>query len=93
MNDSEVVEVCRTGHDLRELSVFKDWVGIHEETGSGLTNRKWFAFRLAPVNPTTFPFCIQWKMVRKLWGSAEKETPDKGKTEGRDRRFQPMVSR
>ena len=32
MNDSEVVEVCRAGHDLRELKVIKDKAGTYENS-------------------------------------------------------------
>lgn len=82
MDNSEVVEVGRAGHDLVELKVIEDMIRIHEETASGLTSRKRFALGLALAYSITFPFCIQSEMIRKLWGSVETETPSKGRTLG-----------
>ena len=83
MNNPELVEIGRTRHDLGELKVIKDRkVGIREETANGLTNRKRFTSGLDLVYSITFPFCIHSETMRNHRGSAEKETPNKGKMLG-----------
>ena len=82
MNNTEVVQVDRAGHNPRELKVVEDKVEICEETASGLTNCKRFTSGLALVYSITFPFCIQSDTMRKLGGSVETETPNSGKMLG-----------
>jgi hypothetical protein len=83
MNNSELVKVGRTGHDLRELKVIKDRKsGIRRKTASGLTNSRRFASGLDLVYSITFPFRIQSETMQKHWGSAETDTPKRGKMFG-----------
>ena len=83
MNNPELMKICRTGHDFRELKVIKDrQSGICEKAASRLTNRKRFTSGLDLVYSITFPFCIQSERIRKYWGFAETETPNKGKILG-----------
>ena len=94
MNNPKVVDVGHAGHDLRELYVIEERkVVIREEAASGLTNHKRLTSGLDLVYSIMFPFRIQSEVIRKLGGSVETETPNKGKTFGWDRRFQPMISR
>ena len=80
MNNSELVKVGHTGHDLGELKVIEDSKsGIRGETASELTNNRRFACGLDLVYSTRFPFCIQSETIRKLQGFVETETPNNGK--------------
>ena len=66
MDNPEVMEVGRTGHDPAELEVIEDRkVGVRKETASGLTNCKRFTSGLDLVYSITFPFCIQAETIRK----------------------------
>ena len=60
---------------------------------SGLTNWRRFASGKDLVYSTTFPLDIQSVRMRKQRGSADTETPNKGKIFGWDRCFQLMISR
>ena len=83
VNNPKLVEIGRARHDLGELKVIEDReAGIREEKESGLTNRKRFTSGLDLVYSTTFPFCIHSETIRKHRGSAEKETPNRGKMLG-----------
>ena len=94
MNDSELVKVGHTGHDLGELKVIGNRKsGIRGGTASELTNNRRFARGLDLVYSTTFPFCIQSETIRKLQGSVETKTPNNGRMLGWDRCFQPIISR
>lgn len=83
MNNPKLVKVCHTGHDLSELKVVKNRKSrICGKTASRLTNSKRFTSGLDLVYSITFPFCIQSEKIRKLWGSVETETPNKGRMFG-----------
>lgn len=94
MNNSCLMKVGRTRHDVGELKVIKDHKSeIRRESASVLTNSKRFASGLDLVYSTTFPFFIQSETMRKCWGSMETETPNKGRMFGWDSHFQHMISR
>ena len=83
MNNPEVVEVGRAGHDPRELKVVNNRkVGACEEIASRFTNRKRFTSGLDLVYCITSPFSTQSETMRKNQGSVEMETPSKGKMLG-----------
>ena len=83
VNNPELVKVGHARHDPSELKVIKDrQSGICEGTTSEPTNRKRFTSGLDLVYSTTFPFRIQSEMMRKFRGSAEIETPRKGRMLG-----------
>ena len=67
MNDSRLVKVGHTGHDLGELKVIEDRKNrIRGGTASGLTNNRRFARGLDLVYSTRFPFFIHSETIRKL---------------------------
>jgi hypothetical protein len=83
MNNPERMKVGRTRHDLGELKVIRDRKsGIYQETTKGLTNSKRFASGFDLVYSIMFPFRIQSEKIRKHWGSAETDTPKRGKMLG-----------
>ena len=63
------------------------------EAAGGFTNRKRFASGLALAYCITFPLGIHSVRMRKQYGSADTEIPNRGKMLGWDRCFQPMISR
>ena len=83
MDNSELVKVYHPRHDLSKLKDITDCKGeIRGETVSGLTNNKRFAFVLDLVYSVTFPLRIHSETIRKCWGFAVIETPNKGKMFG-----------
>ena len=65
MNDTEVVEVTRAGHNSKELQTINNTEGEFRKTASGLTSCKRFAPGLDLVYSITFPFCIQAETMTK----------------------------
>ena len=63
------------------------------ETVSGLTSLKRFASGLDLAYCITFPPGIHSVRMRKQHGSADTETPNKGRMFGWDKCFQLMISR
>ena len=82
VNHLELVKVCHTRRDLRELKVVDEQERQSRGNGSGLTNRKRFASGLDVAYLITFPLGIHSEKIRKQCGSVDTETPNKGKMFG-----------
>ena len=92
MYDPEAVKIGHSRHNFGELKVL-DEEGKNGETARILTKRKRFSSRLEVAYCIMFPLGIHSVTMQKQYGSADAETPDKGKIFGWDRYFQLMISR
>jgi len=81
MNGLELVEVGHTRHDLGELEDIDESMK-RSEIASGLTNPKRFASGWDLAYSITFPPGIHSVRMRKQHGSADIETPNKGRMFG-----------
>ena len=93
MNYPEFVKVEHAGHNLRELKVTCELENKEiADRASGFTDCKRFASGLDRAYCITVPLVIHSVIMWKRRGSKDTETPNKGRTFGWDKCFQPMIS-